>query len=138
MLRHLTAGVFGLLFTRWMDRLINDRPRRDRALALIAVSLIFMSGLPLAAKATETLAEGATVRVRSGSIESGWHLGRLKRDQRRCSVIELERPTEHGYRSVALSVVDALQLGRTGAWTAIDARRAIAAEPPHCLAAGSD
>lgn len=138
MLRHLTAGVFGWLFTRWLDRLIKDRPRRDRAFALMAVGAILLSGLPLVTRAAETLPDGVTVRVRSGLIESGWHVGRITRDRRLCSVVELERPTEHGYTSVALSVVDALQLGRTGAWTAINARRAIAAEPAHCLNAGSD
>ena len=88
--------------------------------------------------AAEPLNDGVTVRIRSGSIEAGWHTGRLKRDQRRCSVIELDRPTEHGYKSLALTVVDALQLVRIGDWTAIDARRAIASEPPHCRVDGSD
>jgi len=86
----------------------------------------------------DTIADGSTVRFRSNSIEAGWHTGRIKRDSRHCSMIQLDRPTEHGYTMVALLVVDALQLGRIGQWTAIDARRAIASEPSHCLIEGSD
>ena len=39
---------------------------------------------------------------------------------------------------LALMVVDALQLGQTGQWTAVNAKLAIAAEPAHCLVEGSD
>lgn len=88
---------------------------------------------PLAAGAAEPIFDGATVRVRSAAIEAGWHTGRITRDDRRCSIVELDRPTGHGHRSIALTVVDALQLGRTGDWTAIDARRVRASEPTHCL-----
>lgn len=86
----------------------------------------------------DAIADGSTVRFRSNSIEAGWHTGRLKRDDRHCSMIQLDRPTEHGYTLVALLIVDALQLGRTGQWRAIDARRVIASEPSHCLAEGAD
>jgi len=88
--------------------------------------------------AADTLVEGTTVRIRSNSIEAGWHMGKIKHDSRRCSMVQLDRPTEHGYTLLALMVVDALQLGRTGEWTAIDAKRAIASEPAHCLVEGSD
>ena len=88
--------------------------------------------------AADTIADGSTVRFRSPSIEAGWHTGRIKRDGRQCAMIQLDRPTEHGYTLVALMVVNALQLGRTGQWTAVDARRAIASEPSHCLVEGSD
>lgn len=101
-------------------------------LALTAAALV---AWPAGAGADDVaLAEGATVRIRSASIPAGWHTGRIKRDDRRCSMVQLDRPTQHGRTLLALQVVDALQLGQTGAWTAIDARRAIAAEPPHCLA----
>ena len=53
-------------------------------------------------------------------------------------MIQLDRPTEHGYTLLALMVVEALQLGQTGQWTAINAKLAIALEPAHCLAEGSD
>ena len=90
------------------------------------------------AGAADAIADGSTVRIRSNSIEAGWHMGRIKRDTRRCSMVQLDKPTEHGYTLLALMVVDALQLGRTGQWTAIDAKRAIASEPSHCLVEGSD
>jgi len=110
-----------------------------RGLTTASIAMLGLAASLLAAPVlADTIADGSTVRFRSNSIESGWHTGRIKRDSRHCSMIQLDRPTEHGYTLVALMVVDALQLGRTGQWTAIDARRAIAAEPSHCLIEGSD
>jgi hypothetical protein len=106
--------------------------------ALPVVMAIALGFLAQPAGSAETLTDGSTVRIRSNSIESGWHMGRIKRDDRRCSMVQLDRPTEHGYTMLALMVVDALQLGRTGQWTAIDAKRVIASEPAHCLVEGSD
>jgi hypothetical protein len=97
-----------------------------------------LAALPLQATAAEAIAEGSTVRIRSNSIEAGWHTGRIKRDDRRCSMVQLDRPTDHGYTALALMVVDALQLGRMGQWTAINAKQVIASEPAHCLVEGSD
>lgn len=108
-----------------------------RSRALLALMILMAGTLPLEVSA-DSLADGATVRIRSNSIESGWHTGRIKRDGRLCSMVQLDRPTEHGYTLIALMAIDALQLGHTGAWTAIDARRAIAAEPTHCLVDGAD
>ena len=102
------------------------------------IAAVALAALAQPAQAGDPLADGSTVRIRSNSIEAGWHTGRIKRDTRRCSMVQLDRPTEHGYTLLALMVVDALQLGRTGEWTAIDAKRAIAAEPAHCLVEGSD
>lgn len=102
------------------------------------IAAVALAGLAQPARASDPIADGSTVRIRSNSIEAGWHTGRIKRDTRRCSMVQLDRPTEHGYTLLALMVVDALQLGRTGEWTAIDAKRAIAAEPAHCLVEGSD
>jgi len=115
---------------------MSSRRLADVLLALTATAFV---AWPAGAGADNAaLVEGATVRIRSASIEAGWHTGRIKRDDRRCSMVQLDRPTQHGYTLLALPVVDALQLGQTGAWTAIDARRAIAAEPPHCLVEGTD
>jgi len=106
---------------------------------LIAASVVLALGvLPAHASAAEGIAEGSTVRIRSNSIEAGWHTGRIKRDGRRCAMVQLDRPTEHGYTLLALMVVDALQLGTTGQWTAINAKAAIASEPGHCLLEGAD
>jgi hypothetical protein len=102
---------------------------------LVAVALAM---LPVRASAADAIADGSTVRIRSNSIEAGWHTGRIKRDDRRCSMVQLDRPTEHGYTLLALMVVDALQLGTTGQWTAISAKQAIASEPAHCLVEGAD
>jgi len=112
--------------------------RFARAIALPVLASLGLSLLTIDAKAADALAEGSTVRIRSNSIEAGWHTGRIKRDDRRCWMVQLDRPTEHGYTLLALPVVDALQLGKTGAWTAIDAKRAIASEPAHCLVEGAD
>lgn len=118
----------------------NSRSNSSRALssALALLTATMLGSWSAPASAAETLTEGATVRVRSAAIEAGWHTGRITRDGRSCSMVQLDRPTEHGYTLVALMAVDALQLGQIGAWTAIDARRAIASEPAHCLAEGAD
>jgi hypothetical protein len=105
---------------------------------LALLTAMSFAALAQPAGAAEPLNDGSTVRIRSNSIEAGWHTGRIKHDDRRCSMVQLDKPTEHGYTLLALMVVDALQLGRTGDWTAIDAKRAIAAEPAHCLVEGSD
>jgi hypothetical protein len=136
MLQYLFAGLSAIVFARWLDRNSESTPRNRGA--LIACAAIALGMLPLQANAIETIADGSTVRIRSNSIEAGWHTGKLKRDERRCSMVQLDRPTEHGYTLLALMVVDALQLGKIGQWTAIDAKRAIASEPAHCLVEGSD
>ena len=105
---------------------------------VVAALTVALSLLPPGAGADDVIEDGMTVRIRSNSIESGWHTGRITRDSRHCSMIQLDRPTEHGYTLLALMVVEALQLGQTGQWTAINAKLAIALEPAHCLAEGSD
>jgi hypothetical protein len=137
MLQHLTAGLIAIAFSRWVER-SHERSRRPSMARLVAVTMIVLSALPLQARAAETFSDGTTVRIRSSSIEAGWHTGRIKRDDRSCWTVELDSPTEHGYTQLALTIVDALQLGRTGAWTAINAKSALASAPPHCLAEGAD
>lgn len=134
MLQHLLAGIAALAFTRWLERKSVPRTRR----ALIAYVAIALGMLPMHAGAAEPIADGATVRIRSNSIEAGWHMGRITRDSRHCSMIQLDHPTQHGYTLLALMVVDALQLGRTGEWTAVNAKQALASEPAHCLADAAD
>jgi hypothetical protein len=109
-----------------------------RTLLHLSLYTLALGILPFQARGAETITDGTTVRIRSTSIESGWHTGRIQRDGRSCSVVRLDRPTQHGYTSIALPVVDALQLGQTGAWTAVNTRRAIASEPAHCLADAAD
>lgn len=104
-----------------------------RSIIIAALAL----GLPPWAAGATTLSDGSKVRIRSNSIDAGWHSGRVTRDDRECWMVLLDRPTSAGYTMLALLVIDALQLGRTGEWTAIDAKRAIAAEPAHCLVPGS-
>ena len=104
---------------------------------VVAALTVALGILPVQAGA-DAIEDGVTVRIRSNSIESGWHTGRITRDSRHCSMVQLDRPTEHGYTLLALMVVDALQLGYTGRWTAINAKLAIASEPVHCLVEGSD
>jgi hypothetical protein len=136
MFQHLFAGLAAVAFTRLVDRRTRTRARAHGAFIVCAVVALGMVSPTL--HATDTIADGVTVRIRSNSIESGWHRGRIKRDSRRCSMVQLDRPTEHGYTMLALMVVDALQLGNTGQWTAVNARQAIASEPAHCLVEGSD
>jgi hypothetical protein len=137
MLRHFTAGLIAILFMQLLER-SHKRSPRSSLVAGVALTLIVLSVLPMQARAAETFSDGTTVRIRSSSIEAGWHNGRIKRDGRSCWTVELDRPTGRGYTQLALTVVDALQLGRTGAWTAINAKNALASAPAHCLAEGSD
>jgi hypothetical protein len=139
MLQHFTAGLIAIVFTRLLDR-TSKRSRRtsSASTALIALSAIVLSSLPLQARAAETFSDGTTVRIRSSSIEAGWHTGRIKRDGRSCWTVQLDSPTGDGYTQLALTIVDALQLGRTGAWTAVNAKNALASAPSYCLAEGSD
>ena len=134
---HLVAGFARTAFG-WLDRKRDRRTRRVHVSTIIALSIVALGALPSKAGAAETLDDGVTVRIRSTSIEAGWHTGRIKRDRRHCSMVQLDHPTEQGYTLLALMVVNALQLGHTGQWTAIDARQAIAAEPAHCLVEGTD
>ena len=109
-----------------------------RAARFAAAFAIASSFAPVYANAADLMTDGAMVRIRSAAIEAGWHTGRVKRDARDCSMIQLDRPTQHGYTMVALIVVEALQLGRTGQWTAVNPRQAIASQPAHCLVEGAD
>lgn len=109
-----------------------------RGALLTAVAALTLSFAPTQASAADLITDGSTVRIRSTAIEAGWHTGRITRDGRRCSMVQLDRPTEHGYTMVALMVVEALQLGRTGQWTAISPKQVIASEPAHCLVDGAD
>jgi hypothetical protein len=111
--------------------------RFESRLAFVALVTTGLSAMPLTARAAD-LADGTSVRIRSSWIEAGWHTGRIKRDDRSCWTVQLDRPTGGGYTLVALTIVDALQLGRTGAWTAVDAKQALAAAPSHCFVPGSD
>jgi hypothetical protein len=110
---------------------------RQRSISIIASIVIALAAIPATVRATD-IEDGTTVRIRSSWIDAGWHTGRIKRDGRNCWTVQLDRPTDHGYSHVSLTVVDALQLGRTGAWTAINARQTLATTPQHCFAEGSD
>jgi hypothetical protein len=131
MFAQFTTGPVALAIARWFDRRSKQWSRRARTNPLLALTLLVASTLPLEVSA-DALVDGVTVRIRSAAIEAGWHTGRIKRDGRSCSIVQLDRPTGRGH-TLALAVVDALQLGQIGAWTAIDARRALASEPAHCL-----
>jgi hypothetical protein len=120
-------------FARVLD--LSIALRSVRLTAALAVALCFA---PPHARAADLISDGSTVRIRSAAIEAGWHTGRVKRDGRHCSMIQLDRPTQHGYTTVALMAIEALQLGRTGQWTAISPKQAIASEPAHCLVEGAD
>jgi hypothetical protein len=117
---------------------VLDACESARGALLTAAAALALGLASTQASGADLITDGSTVRIRSTAIEAGWHTGRIKRDGRRCSMVQLDRPTEHGYTIVALMVVEALQLGRTGQWTAINPKQAIASEPAHCLVNGSD
>lgn len=131
----LTRSLTQPTATRSQRVLSAMESARGALLIAAALTLVFA---PTQASAADLITDGSTVRIRSTAIEAGWHTGRITRDGRHCSMVQLDHPTEHGYTMVALMVVEALQLGRTGQWTAISPKQAIASEPAHCLVNGSD
>ena len=94
--------------------------------------------LPGATLAAGAIADGTLVRIASNSIEPGWFQGKVKRDPRGCWMVHLDKATKDQYTMLALMVVDRLEVGRAGVWTAIDLPPVIKAQPPHCLEEGSD
>jgi hypothetical protein len=133
MLCQSLSGLAHTALARALGRRTGSRAARFAA--ALAIASIFA---PVHTDAADLISDGSMVRIRSTAIEAGWHTGRVKRDGRQCSMIQLDRPTQHGYTMVALMVVEALQLGRIGQWTAINPKQAIASEPAHCLVDGTD
>ena len=77
----------------------------------------------------DTIEDGATVRIRSNSIESGWHTGRIMRDSRHCSMVQpsasrAQPSWRDTHRSAWLSVCasSCISLGWVGLGTASAAR----------------
>ena len=133
MLQQSLTRIAATPLARVLDGVVRARGVRITAAAVLALSLA-----PTHVSGADLITDGSTVRIRSTAIEAGWHTGRVKRDERRCSMIQLDRPTEHGYTMIALMVVEALQLGRIGQWTAISPKQALASEPAHCQIEGTD
>ena len=88
------------------------------------------------------LAHGTIVRVASGSVESGWHRGRMVLDARKCWMVQLDKATREGYTMLALSFVDAVEVAHASSqgsgWSPVPLRPVIEAQPAECLEEGSD
>jgi len=80
----------------------------------------------------------AVVRIRSGSIEGGWHTGRLQRDAQQCWMVKLDRATQDHYTMVSLLAVDQLEINADGAWSAVGVRSTLQSLPAVCREYGAD
>jgi hypothetical protein len=84
------------------------------------------------------LAQGTVVRVATGSIESGWHRGRMVLDTRKCWMVQLDRATREGYTMLALSFVDAAEVASGSGWSPLTLDPVVRAQPAECLEQGAD
>jgi hypothetical protein len=82
--------------------------------------------------------QGIVVRVAAGSVEPGWHQGRMVLDARKCWMVQLDRPTRHGYTMLALSFVDAAEIPSSTGWSPLALERVVRDQPTKCLEEGSD
>jgi len=80
---------------------------------------------------------GPTVRIQAFAIESGWHEGKLVKAANGCTMIDLVSPSADGYKSVALVVVDWLEVRRNGGWSTLVVERLLSKEPAVCREAAA-
>ncbi|HEY5809856.1 MAG TPA: hypothetical protein VIT67_17920 [Povalibacter sp.] len=102
---------------------------------VIAVAL---SVLSFPAMSDPSLTNGAVVRIQAGSIEGGWHGGRLQLDAQKCWMVKLDKPTRDQYTMLSLLVVDQLQLSSAGSWTPVNVKPVLHNSPAVCREYGAD
>lgn len=100
------------------------------AVALCALSAPALSG--------PSLADGAVVRIQAGSIEGGWHSGRLHLDAQKCWMVKLDKPTRDHYTMLSLLVVDQMHLAAAGSWTPVSVQPVLQKSPAVCREYGAD
>lgn len=103
-----------------------------RALITLTASLAAFSayagGLP----------KDATVRVEGIGIEQGWFEGKVLVTGEGCTMVKLDRKTEHGYTMLALLAIARLQQKDGAGWKDLSVNDLKTREPAHCLEAGAD
>lgn len=141
MFSRMLAGLLAVLFVVFVGRwgtAFNQASQRLLIIAVLLAVVLAISLVPRDAVAGPAFADGARVRITAGSIEAGWHHGRVQRDQRKCWVVLLDKATQEGYTLLALLVVDELQVARGAGWAAVAVRPVVNAQRPECLEQGSD
>lgn len=106
-----------------------------RLLALAASVGILLSS-PVSA--AFPLSNDTVVRIQAGSIEGGWHRGRLQLDAQKCWMVKLDKPTRDQYTMLALIVVDRLELATDSSWTSLELQPVLAAQPKVCREYAND
>lgn len=88
--------------------------------------------------AAPKLSSGSVVRVQAGSIEGGWHQGRLHLDAQKCWMVKLDKPTRDQYTMLALIVVNQLEVASNGSWSAVGVGPILQAQPAVCREYAND
>ena len=88
--------------------------------------------------AAPKLSTGTVVRIQAGSIEGGWHQGRLHLDAQKCWMVKLDQPTRDQYTMLALIVVDQLEIASNGTWAAVGVSPILQTQPAVCREYAND
>lgn len=138
MISRLAAALFAIAFMALVLAASADpRPRRRKQLALAWCSIALLVVVPIAVFAAP-LPEGTRVRIESEYIESGWHVGTLRRAQDRCWMVQLEKATESGYTLLSLTTAKRMQIAHNGQWQDASPEDNLADQPRACLEEGAD
>ena len=84
------------------------------------------------------LPKGTVVRIEGSGIEGGWHEGKITVLAEGCTYVALNKPTEHGYKLIALIGATRLQRQQNGGWTEMSLDTLRSHEPKPCLVEGAD
>ena len=101
-------------------------------------SLALAAGLLGSSAFAGALPKGAIVRIQGIGIESGWHAGTVAINGEGCTMVKLDKATQHGYTMVSLMGMARLERQQSGAWTDMPIKGLRAQEPKPCLVDGSD
>jgi hypothetical protein len=112
--------------------------RHDGDMNTRFASLALATGLFGTAAIAGALPKGTTVRIQGIGIESGWHAGTVALNGEGCTMVKLDKATQHGYTMVSLVGTARLERLQSGAWTEMPIKSLRAQEPKPCLVDGSD
>ena len=101
-------------------------------------SLALATSLCATAALAGTLPKGTPVRIQGIGIEGGWHAGTVAINPEGCTMIKLDKATQHGYTMVSLMGTARLERLQSEAWTELPIQGLRAREPKPCLVEGSD
>src|SRR5690242_15819261 len=104
----------------------------NRALIMLAATLVAFSAH------AGGLHKDAVVRVEGIGIEKGWFEGKVLVTREGCTMVQLDRKTEHGYTMLALITIARLQQKVGARWSDLSVKELRTREPARCLEEGAD